>query len=126
MRLIDADALIEVLKNEPSYSIELPANIVDYIQKLISVHQKMVVDVVKKQPTIDGDFIINYGVKCYKTGREDWIEKVVEQLEELKMSDEGQIYYDSISRTMCEEIINAVNEVVDRVINIVKAGDKND
>ena len=51
MRLIDADALIEVLQNEPKYSIELPANMGDAIKKLLNVHQKMVIEVVKKQPT---------------------------------------------------------------------------
>ena len=108
MRLIDADVLVETLQNEPKYSIELPANIGDAIKKLLNVHQKMVIDVIKKQPT------------AYDP------EAVVAELEEYKYS--HLVEHDSERYEHCkEEEINCDGRdcflcVWDKAIEIVRNG----
>lgn len=48
------------------------------------------------------------------------IERVIEELECLKMSDIGQIFYDQSSKFIYTERMESVNETVDEAINIVK------
>lgn len=91
-RLIDADALLEALKSEPSYQIEVPRYLGNVIQQIIEKHQSMVCKVIEKQPT------------AYD------VEKVVAKIEEDKFKVPG------------DEDEKIINHYLDRAINEVKAG----
>ena len=50
MRLIDVDKLLEVLKTEPQYQIEVPKGL-EGLKDLISYHHNKVIEVIEQQPT---------------------------------------------------------------------------
>ena len=49
-------------------------------------------------------------------------EKVIEDIKSLKMSIDGNIFYDEASKLAHEEIIEKVNETIEEVIHIAKSG----
>lgn len=50
----------------------------------------------------------------------DKLPDIINEIELLKMSMDGMIFYDSSSHLIYEEKVNAVNEVLDEVIGIMK------
>lgn len=48
------------------------------------------------------------------------IPEIIEELEGLKMSMEGQIFYNQSSKLIYEERMESTNETVDEAINIVR------
>lgn len=48
------------------------------------------------------------------------IPEIIEELEELKMSMEGQIFYNQSSKLIYEERMESTNETVNETISIVK------
>ena len=75
-RLIDADALIEVIKKyKKNGESILNDGIVKEAYGLALDHIK---EIIENVPTFDA---IEYGKKCYMQGKEDWIDVVVAKLE---------------------------------------------
>ncbi|MBQ0112437.1 MAG: hypothetical protein KBT03_04825 [Bacteroidales bacterium] len=82
MRLIDADALIEELKTNPKYTINLS---IDYAKllKIISHHHSEIEKVIKEQPTAyEVDKVVEEleNIECASGAyeRKCWLDKAIE------------------------------------------------
>lgn len=113
MRLIDVDELIkQVIDKLPTQNNVSEEN--GYIRPFVDIGE--VYKGVCEIPTVyDENSIIAYGAECYKKGKEEWIEKVVEKL-------------DNAESIKIFGSLNSGNRLipVKDAIDIVKAGVKNE